>query len=476
MLKPDAEMFAQAGHATVDLLRKYLDEAGNQETFSVLEWKPPVELLDQARVFMRQGDERPAQTPEEAVQRIKELAAVFIGGMNHLHVPRYLGHQVPPPHPLAGLFEVLGSVSNQPSGIYEMGPLSSAAERALIAELGPRLGWKDGFDGLVTHGGSAANLTALLAARAKKFPESWENGVPAGAVVLASSDAHYSISRAVGAAGLGVRNVIKVGLDDRRRMDPQALTRELDRCKAEGRPVVAVVGSACATPIGQFDPLRKIGEICRDRGIWFHVDAAHGGGYLMSRRHRDLLNGIELADSVTWDAHKTMGVPALCTFLFFRKAEDSFLAFKQDAPYLWEEGSPVLFDSAVRTLECTKRPLAMALWALWSTFGSGYFESLIDRHQEQTALWVKLLRAQPDFEVPYEPECNIVCFRYRPEATATSELNDLQRKVRKRLIESGEFYITQTTLDGTVYLRTVILNPATERGHLERLLKAIRSA
>ncbi len=467
-LRAEPELFAQVGHAFVDRLTHYLKDA-QQERMPVLQWKTPAEMLSTVRTLTQAV----SGTQSEA-ERFQQLAEAYLQGMNHLHSPRYLGHQVPPSHAMAGLFEVLGSVTNQATGIYEMGPFSSAAERVLIQELGSRLGWKEGFDGLVTHGGSAANLTAILAARTKAFPESWENGVPPNAVVLTSQDSHYSNARAVAAVGMGASHCIKVGLDSRRRMDPQALEKELDRQQGLGRQVVAVIGSACATPIGQFDPLREIGKICQSRGIWFHVDAAHGGGYLMSQRHRHLLDGVELADSVTWDAHKTMGVPALCTFLLFRRASDSFLAFKQDAPYLWEEGSPVLYDSAVRTLECTKRPLVMGLWALWSVYGPEFFESLIDDLQRRTGQWFELLKQQKDFETPYEPECNILCFRYIPEGREERTLNDLQRAIRKRLMESGQFYITQTTLDGQVYLRTVVLNPSTEKHHFEELIQAIR--
>ena len=106
-----------------------------------------------------------------------------------------------------------------------------------------------------------------------------------------------------------------------------------------GEAPFAVVGSACSTPVGAFDPLPEIAAIAREEGLWFHVDAAHGGGILLSRKHRALLEGIGEADSVIWDAHKMMFVPALCTFVFFKDGRHSYQAFDQDAPYLFDRDS-----------------------------------------------------------------------------------------------------------------------------------------
>jgi L-2,4-diaminobutyrate decarboxylase len=199
----------------------------------------------------------------------------------------------------------------------------------------------------------------------------------------------------------------------------------------------------------------------------------------LSRRHREKLSGVEHADSVTWDAHKMMFVPALCTFLFYRDKNQSFQAFDQDAPYLFaKDGNPTLeFDSAVRTLECTKRPVAMALWSIWCLWGPAVFETLVDRTIELAREFHGLLSDAPDFEPLHEPECNILCFRYLPAShagAAPEVISELQASIRRRLTEAGQFYITATRLDGQMALRVTLMNPMTDRSHLEGLMDAIR--
>ena len=191
---------------------------------------------------------------------------------HNLQHPRYIGHQVPAPVPIAGLFDAIGAVTNQVMAIYEMGPWATAVEHALIAEMGAKIGWEpENFAGVITHGGSLANLTALLTARNVKLGDSWENGMRAAEnspVLVANADAHYCVTRSAGILGLGTKNIVRVPLDDRRRMTPEALDDTLTSLRSRNVPVVAVSACACSTPIGAFDPLRQIAEVCRKHETW----------------------------------------------------------------------------------------------------------------------------------------------------------------------------------------------------------------
>jgi L-2,4-diaminobutyrate decarboxylase len=468
------ELLTEAAVRLVRRMAQHFDDCRDGPR-STLPWRNPEDLKRLATEAIRHGETHGAELgdPARTAEHIDSLAKLYLDTSQRLHSPGYVGHQVPPPPPIAGLFEAIGAATNQPSGIYEMGPLPSVVERALMERMAEYLGWKGAaFDGFATHGGSVANLTALLAARNSSVPDAWSKGLAdAGArlVILASEDAHYSVARAAGIMGLGADAVRKVKVDSRRRMIPEELRAEVRRSVAAGERPFCVVGSACSTPIGAFDPLPEIAAIAQEQGLWFHVDAAHGGGLLLSRKHRELLRGIELADSVVWDAHKMMFVPALCTFVFFRDGRKSYQAFDQDAPYLFDKDSNPTrdFDSAVRTIECTKRPVAMALWMLWSTFGPGLFEELVDRSLERTREFHDVLSRAPDFEALHEPECNILCFRYKPAG-------DAQFALRARLIRDGRFYITQARVAGREALRVTILNPDVERRHLEELLEEVR--
>ncbi|MCA9049151.1 MAG: hypothetical protein KDA89_10515, partial [Planctomycetaceae bacterium] len=254
----------------------------------------------------------------------------------------------------------------------------------------------------------------------------------------------------------------------------------LCQLRAVGKTVMAVAASACATPTGAFDRLTDIADVCRRHGVWLHTDAAHGGGVLMSRRHRHLLAGLECSDSAVWDAHKMLFVPALCAAVLYRHGDVRFQTFRQDAPYLFNPSDPgaAVYDSGTFTFECTKRSTGFGLWGLWSLFGESLFEDLVDRTFSLAATLYALLENAEDF-VPFgRPEANIVVFRHVPQhlRDASPETqNDFQKHLRRSLVQSGKFYIVQTTLDDIVWLRAVVMNPLTTPTDLSELLDTLRT-
>jgi L-2,4-diaminobutyrate decarboxylase len=372
----DPRVLQDAGHRLADLLAANLDRAQRSQS-AVLPWADPHDAITEARALLLHNSEPVAAHFSALVQTMLQR------GLN-LHDPRYVGHQVPAPVPIAGLFDAVGSVTNQVMAIYEMGPWATAVEQAMVNELGEAIGWPPAtFAGSVTHGGSLANLTGLLTARNVALGDAWDRGLTSAGpqpVLLAHADSHYSVARAAGILGIGSRQVVRIGLDDRGRMDPRLLDQELARLREQKRPVAAVVACACATPIGAFDLLEDVAAVCRRHGVWLHVDAAHGGAAVLSDRHRHLVAGLELADSVVWDAHKMLFVPGLCAFILYRDRARRFDAFQQDAPYLFDPAAPGLaeYDSGVRTVECTKRAAAFGLWGVWALFGRQLFADMVD--------------------------------------------------------------------------------------------------
>lgn len=455
----------------------------------VLNWTPPADCVADAHASLdqRAPESGPdAETPaiDEIARRFGQLVETILSRGNNLHHPRYIGHQVPASIPVAALFDAVGSATNQVMAIYEMGPWATSVERALIERVGETLGLTPGeFAGLITHGGSLANLTGLLTARNVMLRASWERGLAETdrpPVLLVHADVHYGITRAAGALGIGTRNVHKVSLDHRRRMDPQALNRQLQEFRDAGTPVMAVAACACATPIGAFDPLPEIAAVCRQHNVWLHVDAAHGGAAAFSDRHRHLVAGIEQADSIVVDAHKMLFMPALCAFVFYRNRENRFQTFQQDAPYLFDPSAPGMaeYDSGMLTVECTKRAAAFGLWGIWSLFGPQLFADLVDSTFDLGRKFYGMLQESPDFEPLHEPQCNIVTFRYRPEAMRDADLKsvgEFNQRIRRRIIESGSFYLVQTNLNGAAALRVTIINPLTTAEDLRALLEEIRT-
>jgi L-2,4-diaminobutyrate decarboxylase len=479
----DPQLLGSAGRRLADLLAEHLARA-EACGGAVLPWRHPAERVRLAGEFLDQAPDSPPP-PDDLVERFAALVQTALDHGLNLHDPRYIGHQVPAPAPLAGLFDAVGSVTNQCMAIYDMGPWATAVEWALVERLGEALGWRRGeFAGLATHGGSLANLTGLLTARNVALGDGWEVGLsgrrPPPAVVV-HADAHYSVARAAGILGLGARRVVRVRLDARRRMDVTCLDETLRALRSEGRPVVAVVACACSTPVGAFDPLEDVADVCRRHGVWLHVDAAHGGAACLSPRFRHLVAGLDRADGVVWDAHKMLFVPALCAFVLYRDRAHVFEAFRQDAPYLFDPSAPGIaeFDSGLRSVECTKRAAAFGLWGVWSLFGPQLFADMVEVTFDMGRTFYEKLAAAPDFVPLHEPQCNIVAFRHVPDELRDAPpeaLGRFQLELRRRIIESGEFYIVSTKIDGLGALRVTVINPLTAPEHLDRLIDALRRA
>jgi len=411
------------------------------------------------------------------------LAKLVLDNGHHLHDPRYMGHQVPPSIPAAALFDVLGRASNQGAAVFEMAPFGTAAERAVVNELGKMVGWSEGsFAGIGTHGGTLANVTALLAARNLRYPQFWkeaQSDTKLKPTIVTSADSHYCIARACGILGIGTSNLIKVPVDSKRKMDLLKARKILETAKARSLDVFAIVGSACTTPTGSFDDLVGIGELAKEFKIWFHVDGAHGASFLFSEKHKNLLKGIELSDSVTWDAHKMLFVPALSTYLLYKRKSDSWAAFAQDAPYLFDPKDPeglAEYDGGLRTFECTKGALSLALWGVWSLYGKEFLASLIEKSMENTLTLYQMIKESSDFEAAHTPQCNILCFRFNPEGKEKdgSLLSEIQKKVRKALLNEGHGYITGTAIEGHYWLRVTVINPLTTQKEFGTLLEKIR--
>ena len=301
-------------------------------------------------------------------------------------------------------------------------------------------------------------------------------------VLVVHADAHYSVARAAGILGLGTNQVLRVGLDARRRMDPQQLDEMLADLRAKGQPIVAVVACACSTPIGAFDPLDDVADVCRRHGVWLHVDAAHGGGGLPQpaapapggRAGSGRQRGVgRPQDAVRAGAVRVR--------VLSQQAAHQFEAFRQDAPYLFDPAAPGLaeFDSGLRTVECTKRAAAFGLWGVWSLFGPQLFADLVDVTFAMGRMFYEKLAGRGRFRRrctsrSATSSSSATC----PRSSATPRANVLGRfqfELRRRLIESGEFYIVSTKIDGVGALRVTIINPLTTADHLDLLLDTLRS-
>ncbi len=413
-------------------------------------------------------------------QRLDEFLKIYLDNTTRLHHPGYLAHQVGIPHLTGALGSLIDGFTNNAMSIYEMGPAAAAIEFFMINVLLEKIGWAPmpveietrltypHGAGILTHGGSLANMTALLAARNRLDPTLRENGVPSDLVLLAPESSHYSIAKASGIIGIGEKNVYPLATDDQGRVLVSKLNDSFQAAKTKGRRIVALVANACATGTGLYDPINEIGDFCNEKSIWFHVDGAHGGAALFSATNKKLLAGIHKADSMIIDAHKMLRTPTVCAALLVKDAVALDENFQNKASYLFHEKKNPGFDFLGQGMECTKAGLGLRFFMTLAALGEKNIEAYIDETYALAKDAFDYISTQPDFEVPVKPESNILCFRLK----ASDDARMIQ--VRDRLIDEGSFYLSSTELNGKRYLRMVIMNPETKLHHIKDLILTIR--
>ena len=466
-LEDDA--LAPAAEAFVRLAVDYLALAGDGEG-PVSTPLGPAEL---ARLF----DEPLPVEGKPLAEVVERLRREVVPASNRLFHPRAMGHQVSAPLPAAVWAEPLVSALNQSLAVREMSPGGTAIESRVVRWMCELAGFGPEAGGTFTSGGTEATFTALLAARAAALPDAWTKGVGAEApVVLHGEHAHYAVSRAVGALGLGTDAAVTVPSSGFR-MDVAALETELDRQAARGRGVMAVVATAGSTATGSVDDLDAIGRLCEARGLWLHVDGAHGASALLSAAHRGRLRGVERARSLAWDPHKMMLMPLAAGVVLVRNERDLDAAFAQRAPYLFHgaegERSP---DQGKRTFQCSRRLDALKVWVALQRYGAAGIGALYDSLCATARTLYDAVRARDGFEALHEPEANILCFRWVGDGSLDpARLDVLNLRAREELNRSGEGWITTTLLDGRRVLRVTVMNPRTTTADLATVLDALEA-
>ena len=413
-----------------------------------------------------------AQPLDAVVARLRDDV---LPDVNRLYHPRYAGHQVSPPLPAAIWCEPLIGALNQSLAVAEMSPVATVLEHRVVRWMCELAGFGAQAGGTLTSGGTEATFTALLAARAAALPDAWTNGVGGNPpVVVCGEHAHYAVARAVGELGLGLHNAVVVPSRDWR-MDTEALAMTLESLAGQGRRVMAVVATAGSTATGSFDELEAIGPLCHERGLWLHVDGAHGASALLSETHRERLRGLAYARSIAWDPHKMMLLPSQAGTLLVRDARDLDAAFSQRAPYLFGDAhAEKSWDQGPRSFMCSRRADVLKLWVALQRYGANALGELYDYFCALARFMYEEIAERPDFVALHEPECDILCFRYVGSGRLSDDaLDALNRELRERYNQSGEGWITATNLAARRVLRVTLMNPRTTTGDIRDILDGL---
>ncbi|MFI8965520.1 pyridoxal phosphate-dependent decarboxylase family protein [Streptomyces sp. NPDC053493] len=406
----------------------------------------------------------------DASAALDELEDVYLRDAVYFHHPRYLAHLNCPVVIPAVLGEAVLSAVNSSLDTWDQSAGGTLIERKLIDWTTRRIGLGPLADGVFTSGGTQSNLQALLLAREETGSTDLTK-----LRIFSSECSHFSVQKSATLLGLGRDAVVSVPVDRDRRMQSVVLAAELEACRAEGLIPMAIVATAGTTDFGSIDPLPEIAALAAEYGAWMHVDAAYGCGLLVSPTRRHLLDGIERADSVTVDYHKSFFQPVSSSAVLVRDG-----ATLRHATYHADYLNPrrtlaeKIPNQVDKSLQTTRRFDALKLWMTLRVMGADGIGGLFDEVCDLARTGFELLAADPRYDVVVEPQLSTLVYRYVPEnVTSPAEIDRANLHARKALFASGEAVVAGTKVDGRQYLKFTLLNPETTAADIAAVLDLI---
>jgi len=400
---------------------------------------------------------------------LAEMSRLWLDDAVWFHEPTYAAHLNCPVVVPALLAELFVASVNSSLDTFDQSVGGTFIERRLIEWTARRIGFGETADGVFTSGGSQSNLQGLLLARGR------HERVPAERLrILASAESHFSVQKSARLLGLGDASVVSVPTDERHRLDPAALERSLVACTDLGLRPMAIVATAGTTDFGAIDPLDPIADLAVAYDAWLHVDAAYGGGLLVSPTRRDRLAGIERADSVTVDFHKTFFQPVSSSAIVVRDRA-ALRPATWHADYLNPREATTL-NQVDKSLQTTRRFDALKLWLTLRTMGPDLLGRYVDAVIDLAAAVHDARAEAPDLAFAAAPELSTLVFRYLPPGRALEESRSaaLQRAIREDLYASGRAMVAATKVDGVAHLKLTLLNPMATVDDITGVLDLVR--
>jgi aromatic-L-amino-acid decarboxylase len=456
----DRETMRQLGYRTVDLLVDWLERES-----------PPLRRASPAEMRERLGGPPPEQ-PEAYEQILEGLERDVLPFASRDGHPRFFGFI-----PFSGTWPgALGDLITSACNFYTGSWMESAGPSQVELEV---LGWFKNWigypaeaAGTLVSGGSAANMTALACAR-----EALAGPMRDDLVVYLSDQAHSSVARAARILGFRPAQVRVLPADSGFRLDPRTLRAALDADLAAGRTPFLVAANGGATNSGAIDPLPELAELCGERGVWLHVDAAYGGFAVLTERGREALRGLELADSVVLDPHKWLYQPFECGCVLVRDGHALRAAFEIMPDYLRDaEAGEQEVNFGDLGLQLTRSARALKLWVSLRYFGVEAFRAAIAHTLELAELAAKRIEATESFELLAPPSLGVVCFRRRFPGADETTIARLNSGLIAALERSGLGLVSSTRLHGRYAIRLCVLNHTSGADDIEAVLGFLERA
>jgi glutamate/tyrosine decarboxylase-like PLP-dependent enzyme len=409
--------------------------------------------------------------PGELSALLEPLQAIMAESMNPAH-PGYMGHMDPLPTTASILGDWVSAALNNNMLSVEMSPALSRLEPLLMAEIAQMFGLGEKAGGLLVNGGTLANLQALTVARNVQL-NCGQGGLARQRppVIFASEMAHTSIQKAAMILGLGLEGVVLVPTNANAQMEPAALESLIQTSQQAGKRPFAVVATAGTTVTGNIDPLPAIHRIAQAHGLWFHVDAAYGGAIAFSPTHRHRLQGIEVADSVTFNPQKWLYVTKTCASVLFRDLGLLHSHFRIAAPYMNTESEWTNLGEI--SVQGTRHTDGLKLWLSLQHLGKAGCAELIDASYALTALMVDHLRQRPYLALASVPDMNVVCWRGCPQDRPADQWDSWNAGLQRMLLQEAKVFLSLPGFRQQRWLKAVLLNPYTTAEQIDTLFDQV---
>lgn len=478
-LEIDDESLRELSERFVALISDYLAGLRNRRVFPDITGQEVAERFATAPPF-----------ESEPLAKILDDCEQVIAASRHNGHPRFFGYVASPSTPIGAFADLLASVLDAAVTSWRSAPAPTEVERTVVRWLGSLIGFDEKAQGLLTSGGSMANLVAILIAqRSRAEVEVGAKGLralPAPMILYASDQVHFSVTKAIDMLGMGKENVRLVPSDDRFCLDIAKLRLAIKQDLENGFKPFCVVASAGTAATGSVDPLTEVAEVARENDLWFHIDGAYGAPAAMLPDYRQTFAGIDLADSISLDPHKWLYAPTDCGCLLLHDGNAARRAFASEADYI-----KVLETEDTETFafwdygpELSRRFRALKVWLSLKYYGAARLAAAIRDDLGLARYMAERVEAHPELELLTPVQLSICCFRYAPErlranaerVDVQAELDSLNERIMQRVQRGGRAYLSNAKLGGRFALRACIINFRTTQADIDLTLETVLQA
>jgi len=463
----DLTSFRREAHALVDWMADYLETV---DSYPVKARTAPYEIFNKL-------PDTPPENSEPFKKIMNDFVAHILPGMTHWQHPRFFAYFPANSSYASVLGEMLTATLGAQCMIWETSPAAAELEEKMMNWLKEMLDLPREWDGVIQDTASAATLCAILSAREKKsgFTSNQQGLNGTRYRVYCSTQTHSSIDKAVRIAGLGTDHLVKVAVDDKLAMQPEALRQAIEQDRRQGYTPLCVIATFGTTGTTAIDPLAPIASICREQDVWLHVDAAYAGTALILPEYRSLASGLEHADSFVFNPHKWMFTNFDCSAYFVRDKATLIRTFEILPEYLKTGQRGQVNDYRDWGIALGRRFRALKLWFVIRDFGVAGIRKRLREHIALARQVEQWMREEAACECMAPAPFNALFFRWHPKKlTATDELNRFNARLLQTLNDSGRLYLTHTRINDTYIIRMVIGQTYVREEHVRKAWRHIK--